>query len=280
MELELDSGEYLSKGNDGELSGEQLLNAEYSLQNPANDFKLKYATTAQSEFINENVINSRPVTPHHLRQSQVIQNQFQKHENFASSRTVDRPPTKQTPGPGAGSSNSAYSRQKSSTGMSSKDTNISKQSFSLKNRSNSQNSLIHQQQQQKNSVTFVSKMLDDSRNYDDAADYNRPPSSRYSQNSKGADILVLDPHDTVPERFLQVNESATGFVSKPKVQRSTAADQSMMMARQTHTISNGNGNGYKASLTSMNNSASSFAPKYSQAEPRPSSSNSLKNSSN
>ena len=242
MELELDSGEFIAKSSI-DLSGEQLLITEYSLNNQNTDFRFKNLT---NEFLGSDngVINNRPVTPHHIRQSK----QFGKPE-LNNSRP---PPTRPS------NNNNSYMRPRTING-SGKDSNLNRQSFSLKNRSSSHGGGLGSSKNNQNTVPVGNKMLDD--------DQNEYHPSSYSSNGKVSDILVIDSHE-MNSKLMHVNDSVTGFVSKPKVQHTP--DQSM-------AVNHGKGNNYK-SLASTTSSTNSFMPKYSVAEPRPSSSNSLKNS--
>jgi hypothetical protein len=291
MELELDSGEFLNK-NPEELIGEQLLVSDYAVnQNQSNDFKFRFNNKNannnnnknENEFLNgaggpnsttaniENLINTRPITPHHLRQSQLIQSkQFTSSSHNQTNLNNSRPPAVVKL---SGQSGNSYIRQKSNGNNNNsigtvKDSSISRQSFSLKN-SRSQSS-----DRNKNSVTLVSKL-----------DNNDTRMFENEQNSqKGADILVIDsiaePSYQVPQaeqtKYVYVNDSVSGFVAKPKIQRTP--DQSMMIV-SSNKQQNNKQNGVPLPYTSIS-SVNSFAPKYSISEPRPSSANSLKNSSN
>ena len=67
MEANLDRSEIVTKQSGDELTGEQLLQAEYSINN---EQKMK----SRSGFrMNESIVLDRPMTPSHLRQSVMLQ---------------------------------------------------------------------------------------------------------------------------------------------------------------------------------------------------------------
>lgn len=265
MELELDSGEMMIRSPD-ETFGEQLLITEYSMNNIGNEPRSR--SRIESEFLRESHIG-RPITPFNLKQSQILQTrQFsfveQQNENILPPVVQAEKPKPENNSKIKSSVLPSYnSKVRNSMSVNTRNSNGNNRSHSIDKRSTYKPSF---------SVTSSRNLLDGENKND---------------NSKKANVLVIESTDINVEdslisnqngpvvnqnpqnKLFLPNESVSGFVSKPKIQRTP--DQSISAPRHSASVVN----------ASINSTASSFAPKYSISEPRPSSANSnrSKNSS-
>lgn len=246
MEIELDSGEFIMKQSE-ELVGEQLLLNKYSLNNNKTNIEPSRKSIMDDTF-NENSTSvlKRPITPLHLRNSQLIQS-----KQFTETVKPDKPMNTSK----LASSQSIVTHNQKTTSTTSSTSKFS--SINKENRTyNTERKSIS-----KNSLTNISKL--------DEPLFGKKETNVLVIESNDVDEILLadeppnvNKHSSVNKyssKLFAANDSVEVFANRPKIQRTP--DQSGSINKKKSTLAS-------------NMSGSSFLPKYSIAEPRPSSSSS------
>lgn len=204
----------------------------------SNEQKLKSRSGLRN--MNESIVLDRPMTPSHLRQSVMLQT---KPFNPSDISNLDI--------------------NQSSLFKNSKSTNNRMQAFDKKNSFKlSTQSASNQFGEAMGKSTNILVI-------------NSTTHEEYEQEQEQPYVHVQAKATTPTSVFNEAGNPGSGFASRPKIQRTP--DQSMMMSQQRNSLKDSiNAASIHASIQSA--SSTNFGPKFSVAEPRPSTANSIKSS--